>query len=165
MVDIHSQHQTLKLSESAFQYDFLDAGADTWKLRTEYKTCYSDYKLLEKELLSLKEEESKLIQTKDYAEFQLSEFDGVDLENTDIESIENELAAFESSEEIVQVAQSFDHSLYQDEGVVSRLNVLKGQLSTLSPKSNVFAELLERLSSVMVELQMLRRQCKIRLPI
>src|SRR5512133_3175208 len=49
LIDIHSQHQTLMLSDNSFQLNVIDSFAGTAKLKAEYKTAWFAYLKLKKE--------------------------------------------------------------------------------------------------------------------
>ena len=53
LVDIHSQHQTLALSDTSFQFEIIDAMADNYQLLTDYAQLYKQLKKEQKKLEEL----------------------------------------------------------------------------------------------------------------
>ena len=60
LVDIHSQHQTLTLADSAFRFDLLDSfSSDGAKTLSAYREAYSTYSSLKRDLEALTATESQ----------------------------------------------------------------------------------------------------------
>ena len=53
LIDVHSQHQTLELTNNDFQFDILDALAKNQNILSDYRTCLLDYKTTFKDLDTL----------------------------------------------------------------------------------------------------------------
>ena len=59
LVDIHSQHQTLEVTDNDFQFQILDAFVDNETVLTEYKSIYSSYRLNQRLLKKLQDEKAE----------------------------------------------------------------------------------------------------------
>ena len=79
LVDIHSQHDSLLLTDADFQLKLLDEIAQNGELLTKYQTEYSHYNALKRKLNELKEMATKNTAENDYLKFQLDELDKADL--------------------------------------------------------------------------------------
>ena len=54
LIDIHSQHQTLMLSDSSFQLNVIDSFAGNTKLREDYRNLFNNWRKIKKEFDELK---------------------------------------------------------------------------------------------------------------
>ncbi|MBL0097680.1 MAG: AAA family ATPase [Bacteroidetes bacterium] len=79
LLDIHSQHETLLLSDGKFQMHVLDAYAGNENQLEKYKADYKNVKELRKELILLKEAEKQSKADLDYFTFQFDELNSVQL--------------------------------------------------------------------------------------
>ena len=70
LVDIHSQHDSLLLTDADFQLKLLDEIAQNGELLAEYQTEYSHYNALKRKLNELKEMATKNTAENDYLKFQ-----------------------------------------------------------------------------------------------
>ena len=73
LIDIHSQHQTLQLTDNLFQFEVIDALAKNETKLEAYVLALKTYKLLEKELNDLLLLQAKSTETHDYNTFLLEE--------------------------------------------------------------------------------------------
>ena len=100
LVDIHSQHQTLLLSDRHFQLDTLDHFAGNTALREE---CASLWRALQQSKGELKELEQRLARIsadKDYNQAQFSQLEAASLREGELEELEAEQKRLANAEEI-----------------------------------------------------------------
>ena len=100
LVDIHSQHQTLLLSDARFQLDTLDHFAGNSVLRQE---CANLWKQLQQQNRSLSELEQKLARIsadKDYNEAQYRQLESASLRDGELAQLEDEQKQLANAEEI-----------------------------------------------------------------
>ena len=100
LVDIHSQHQTLLLSDARFQLDTLDHFAGNSVLRQE---CANLWKQLQQQNRSLSELEQKLARIsadKDYNEAQYRQLESASLREGELAQLEDEQKQLANAEEI-----------------------------------------------------------------
>ena len=88
LVDIHSQHQTLALSDTSFQFEIIDAMAGNYQLLTDYAQLYKQLKKEQKKLEELIEFQKNAKKEYDYNVHQLKEFKSVTLEPGILEELE-----------------------------------------------------------------------------
>jgi DNA repair protein RecN (Recombination protein N) len=154
LIDIHSQHQTLTLSNSGFQLSVLDAFAGNEKLLKNYRKDFKEFTGLEKKLQSLIEAESASKRDLDYYQFQFNELEEGGLDKVDMESLEAELEMLNNSEHIKSCLGRVTFGLQGgDINILSSLNELKGLLATLTRFGGSIASVSERLNSVYIELK------------
>ncbi len=153
LIDIHSQHQTLELTENDFQLKVVDALAGNSKTLFTYKEYFSKFKEIQRELETLLETQRNAIKEQDYTEFLLKELQETPLQEGILEVLESDYAELVNVETILEQL-SKGHQLLTSEqsGVNSMLLELKNtsaKLATLSPK---YDGLNDRIQSVYVEL-------------
>ncbi|TAL59141.1 MAG: DNA repair protein RecN [Bacteroidetes bacterium] len=154
LIDIHSQHETLTLNESAYQLRVVDAFAGTSEWVAKYVVDHKKYKELDRSLLELTEKEKQSKLDADYWQFQFKEFEETNLQAGEQEEIENELKILNNSEEIKSVLSKC--AKYLDGGdmnIISSIAEVKTLLSGISLLNPAYAELFSRINSSCIELK------------
>lgn len=153
LIDIHSQHQTLTLSDSSFQIALLDALATDSTVLPEYQSAFREYISLKRKLEQLTAEEAQNRKALDYNQFLFDELSQARLDADEQQQLEEESNLLANSESI-KMALSCVQSLLGDENaVISLLNSAKSQLSHSADCLPALNELYERLDSSLIELQ------------
>lgn len=153
LIDIHSQHQTLMLSDNSFQLNLIDSFAGTAKLKSGYKVAYSNYRKLTKEYNLVKEKTDKNKTDMEYYQFQSKQLEEAMLKQGELEELEKEQELLGHAEEI-KLALSGSSNLFSGEGmsILSMLREVKmniGKIRTFLPYSESF---LKRTESSLIEL-------------
>src|SRR4030042_4315957 len=130
LIDIHSQHQTLMLSDNSFQLNIIDSFAGTARLRTEYRTAFYHYRNLRKEYSEAKEKADKNKADLEYYRFQLDQLEGAKLTRGEQEELEKEQEILSHAEEI-KLGLSTASGLFSSE-TGSILQMLREARSALS---------------------------------
>lgn len=153
LMDIHSQHETLQLSNQSFQLDLLDAYAENQKIKDEYAAVWSTFQKVKKAFDSLSSQADTLRQEADYTRFQLDELLKADLSGVNQEELESELSIMEHAEEIKTrfntVLEILNRSEYASR---SSLAEARGHLQNIESYSPNYASLRQRLESMLIEL-------------
>ena len=153
IIDIHSQHQTLELTQNNFQFEVIDSISNNLSIIEEYKSTLDLYNTKLKELEELTQNKDQLIKTLDYNLFLANEIESSSILNESLEKLEEEqknLANFNFiKEELVQSNQLILDEKY---GLIATMNNLKNSLKRLSESSDSFSNIYERFSSVFIEL-------------
>lgn len=123
LIDIHSQHQTLMLSDNSFQLNVIDSFAGTAKLKAEYKAAWSAYLKLKKEYNSVKEKSDRNKADLEYYQFQLNQLQDAKLKKGEQEELEAEQELLGHAEEI-KLALSGSSDLFSGDGL-SILSMLR----------------------------------------
>ncbi|RMZ50897.1 DNA repair protein RecN [Flavobacteriaceae bacterium PRS1] len=153
LIDIHSQHQTLELTNNDFQFQIIDALANNQSSLREYKQKLKEYKETKVKLEKLNNIKAEAIKEHDYNTFLLKELEEANLVIGELESLEIEYETLSNVEEIKE-GLTLSNQLLSDEqvGVLTTLATLKSSLYTLSELSGVYKELYNRINSTLIEL-------------
>ncbi len=154
LIDIHSQHETLLMKETNFQFELVDAFAQTTALFADYKKQYSSLQKLKKQLESLISEEVQAKKDLDYFQFQFNELEETELKAGIVKALEDESETLENAEFIKSgLSKSSLIISGGDENIVSALTSVKQQLQGVSKFGKQFNEFFERINSVIIELK------------
>ncbi len=154
LIDIHSQHQNLELSNQKFQLDLVDVVAGSSSLLGDYRKLFSTYRKAEKELASLIEKAEKEKADLDYFEFQFNQLEEANLQENEQEELESELEKLTHAEEIKTAYSSVVDTLDDEQlSAVQRLKESRRSLEKISEFSKEAAELGRRLESAMLEIR------------
>lgn len=104
LVDIHSQHQTLKIGDRDFQYRMLDLLSDTYGLFLEYRTQYRAWRETLEELEALKDKQAEMNRDREFKQFQLDELMEAGLSMEEEKALEEESELLENAEELLTKA-------------------------------------------------------------
>lgn len=154
LIDIHSQHQNLLLSDTRFQMQVVDALAGNKELLSRYQQAFHQYKQSEKALAELREAVRKSKEEEDYLRFQIESLTEAALQEGEQEELENELETLTHAEDIKSALFKI-HSLLSDDdkGIVL---ALKEGLNTSQQLAKVYArseEISERLQTAYIDLK------------
>lgn len=154
LVDIHSQHQTLALSDTSFQFAIIDAMANDKPLLTEYIQLHHLLKKEQKKLEELIEFQKNAKKEYDYNLHQLKELKSATLEEGILEELEE---SYEEASNIEDIKENVSESLYllNDEniGILNNLRELKRSFSSLTEYKQLYRDLYERIESAFLELE------------
>lgn len=154
LVDIHSQHQTLALSDTSFQFAIIDAMANNKPLLTEYVQLHQLLKKEQRKLEELIEFQKNAKKEYDYNLHQLKELKSATLEEGILEELEE---SYEEASNIEDIKENVSESLYllNDEniGILNNLRELKRSFSSLTEYKQLYRDLYERIESAFLELE------------
>lgn len=154
LVDIHSQHDSLLLTDADFQLKLLDEIAQNGELLSEYQTEYSHYNALKRKLNELKEMATKNTAENDYLKFQLDELDKADLKEGEYADIEQTLSVMENAEEIKTLLVTANRLMDDSENaILGQVNALTSTLQRMKHLLPDTEELAERVENLKVELK------------
>jgi len=154
LVDIHSQHQTLALSDASFQFAIIDTMANNKALLTEYMQLHQLLKKEQKKLEELIEFQKNAKKEYNYNLHQLKELKSATLEEGILEELEE---SYEEASNIEDIKENVSESLYllNDEniGILNNLRELKRSFSSLTEYKQLYRDLYERIESAFLELE------------
>ena len=158
LIDIHSQHETLLLKETNFQFELVDAFAQTTNLFSDYKKQFNALQKLKKQLEELTAQEIQAKKELDYFQFQFNELEEANVKVGEQQQLEEESETLENAEfikgSLVKSSLAINGG---DENIVSALALVKQQLQSVSKFGKQFNELFERINSVSIELKELSK--------
>lgn len=152
LVDVHSQHQTLRLTENDFQMKVVDALAGNAENLEAYGGVLEQYGKAVRELGELEGFQANADKEHDYNSFLLQELESARLKEGLQEELEAEYEQLDNVEQILEQL-SIGHQLLRDEqmGILGSLTQLKRTFHTLAPFGAAYAALDERIQSVLIE--------------
>jgi len=153
LLDIHSQHETLQLTNDDFQFQVIDALAENTSALAQYATNLTSYKNLQSELKALQLQKIEAIKEYDYNAFLLKELEDANLVEGELETLEDEYETLNNIEEISAKLSASHQLLGNDEiGVLHQLTEIKQALSKLSGYTTKYKYLFDRVQSSLIEL-------------
>jgi DNA repair protein RecN (Recombination protein N) len=154
IIDIHSQHQTIRLNDTSFQLAILDSFAHNSELLSNYKQLFREYRHLNRKLAELQLAESKAKTDYDYITFQLNEIEKAELEPDEDKLLEEDLAILTNAEKIQSALAISQSVLYDDEeSVNNKLSEIVHQLSAVSGFSHEIEEYKVRMMNLIPEIR------------
>ena len=142
LIDVHSQHQTLRLTENDFQFKLIDALANNKSRLTAYKELLQNFTKTEKELQALVEFQSSATKEQDYNSFLLTELEAAPLKEGVLEELEVQYEQLNNVELIMEELSKGDQ-LFNDEqaGVLPLMTERRAACSKLAGFGNQYEEL------------------------
>lgn len=154
LVDIHSQHDSLLLTDADFQLKLLDDIAQNTETLALYQEEYGNYNALKRQLNALKDMATKNTAENDYLKFQLDELDKADLKEGEYADIEQTLGVMENAEEIKTLLVTANNLMEDSEtAILGQCNELSSTLSRLKRLLPDTESLQERVETLKVELK------------
>ena len=152
LVDVHSQHQTLRLTDNDFQMKVLDALANNSNNLFGYGVELEKLKEASKQLKELEEFQANADKEHDYNSFLLKELEEAKLKEGMQEELETEYEQLSNVEQIMEQLAA-GHQLLNDEqlGITTRLADLKRAIQQLSEFGPLYKAINERIQSVLIE--------------
>ena len=155
IIDIHSQHQTLTLADSTFRLSLLDTlSAKQSSPIATYRTLYSEYTALKRQLEELTAAEAQNRRDQDYLQFQFDELAAAALVADEQESLEQESQLLAHAEAVREGLATASRAVDDDtdQSVLARLRQAKTALSHIAAYHTAAESLLARLDSSLIEL-------------
>ncbi|MBQ6068636.1 MAG: DNA repair protein RecN [Bacteroidales bacterium] len=152
ILDIHSQYQTLTLTESHFQTQLLDSFSDP-SLLPQYQSLYRQYVGLKHELERLTAQDAENNKVMDYNRFLFDELMAAQLNDDEQQPLEEEAHLLEHTGTIKEALGAFEALCDGDEGALARLIAARGALANVAAYHADIEILHQRLDSCIIELQ------------
>ena len=157
LVDIHSQHQTLLLSDRHFQLKVLDDYAGNMQLRETCAALWQELHAQKSKLVSVEAAIASAARDRDYNDAQLSQLEAANLSEGELASLEEEQRQLANAEEIKSslcgVEELFSPSSGTDmmplDSVLKEMDKMLSKVARYVPEA---AELASRVASCRCEL-------------
>ena len=154
LIDIHSQHRNMVLSDEGFRLDAVDTLAQDEDILNEYRAVYSLLRNKQRELERLKAEAEALRKDEEWLRYQVAEFEAAALKEGELEAAEAELAVLENADQIGEALIMVRNILDAEQiGVLEQLAVAESVISKVSDNYPNGNEIVSRLHSVLQELK------------
>ena len=158
LIDIHSQHQTLLLSDRQFQLDILDHYAGNMTLRQECASAWKGILSMKTELSALEARIARIASDKEYNEAQFRQLEGASLREGELAELEEEQKQLANAEDIKTGLSGVEELFTAASSGGDSMSIdssLKESVKMLSKVGRYIAtasELAERLDSCRLEL-------------
>ena len=152
LIDVHSQHQTLELSEENFQFQIIDSIASNHDLLSQFQLELKKYKSAKTALELKKDALANTLKEKDYTAFLFDELETANLKSGEQEELEK---TYETLNNVEFIKDNLDRLLAianeEQFGVSQSLKEFKSIIQKNSGFSSEFQLLFERCNSVIIE--------------
>ncbi len=155
LVDVHSQHQNLGLTQVDFQLELLDAFCNHPNTLDQYSKAYSGWIQAQKNLQKTQEAWADWKKESDYQTFLFNELEEAKLnEISDLEELESDLAKLENADSILKNLEEVRNLAEADDlGVLENLTSWQKNLEQISGYWKEIQPLLDRTESARLELE------------
>ena len=153
LIDVHSQHQTMQLSDASFQFEILDALAKNTDRIASYKRGFIQLGSLKKELLSLETAQKEANKQYDYNLHLFTELEDAGVKEDEQLGLEEKLEKLNNIEDIkLNLSESLELSVHEEIGLQNVLNTLEFKISKIASFSKEYQELADRITSIKIEM-------------
>ena len=152
LIDVHSQHQTLELSEEDYQFKIIDSIANNQELLIKFQSGFKKHRAAKSTLESKKNEFSAVLKDKDYNEFLYQELVTANLKQVELEELEQQYQTLSNVEFIKENLDKLLSIANEEEfGVLKNLKEFKVALQKNANFSSEYQSLFERTNSIVIE--------------
>ena len=152
LIDVHSQHQTMELSDNSFQFSIVDALAKNQDKIDSYKRGFIKLNQLKRELQGLEAVQKEANQQYDYNLHLFNELEEAKIKVDEPEELEDKLEKLNNIEDIkLNLSEALEISANDEIGLQNLLNSLDHKLSKIATFSKEYQDLSARITSVKIE--------------
>jgi DNA repair protein RecN (Recombination protein N) len=154
LMDIHSQHDTYKLSSLNYQLSLVDVFSGNQEKIKKYQQAFDAYRKVRKKLNDLMAEAESVRKEADYNHFLYEELISANLEPGEQDSLEDELSSLEHAEEIKNVLGEIITMLHNhDFSILDQFSLANKKIESIASYSQRFGVIWNRLNSSYLELK------------
>ena len=162
LIDIHTQHESLILSNDYFFFSLIDNLSEQQNIVKNFSENLLFYKEQSLELEKLNRLNISLKNDYDYNLYILNELLNSKLVLGEQEEIESKLKMLKNSEEIRTSLEQIDSLLYLNESSIeNKIIVLNSIISNISKYSDNYLEIKDRIESILIELDDIKTELNI----
>ncbi len=152
LIDIHSQHESLMVGSSGFQFAVIDSYAGINNKLSGYRKLYGEFRGKERALEQAREAERQARADLDYFQYQFDELEKAGLDQQEYIDLEEELGILKNAEEIGYNLEKSLHMLQEGEqSIMDTLGEVNRLMKPLSRFGKDYEELSGRLESMLIE--------------
>jgi DNA repair protein RecN (Recombination protein N) len=153
LVDVHSQHQTMQLSDNNFQFSVIDSLAKNQDRIASYQRGFQQLNHHKKQLQKLEAIQKEANQQYDYNLHLFNELEEAKLKVDEQEVLEEKLDKLNNIEDIkLNLSEALELSVNEEIGIQNLLSTLENRLEKIAPFSTEYEELSKRISSIKIEM-------------
>jgi DNA repair protein RecN (Recombination protein N) len=154
LMDIHSQHDNLRLGDGAYQLGLADVFTQSKTEFEAYQEAFGIYQKTAKALEKLMHEAAEMKKEADFNKFQLEELSSLQLQAGEQENLESDQELLENAEEIKSKIQEILGQLQDEQfGALRLLSMANQGLQQLTRYAHKFQAYSERFQSMLIELK------------
>ena len=154
LLDIHSQHSNMLLSQPAFQLSILDNIAGNGNLLGRYHDAYHEYREAVRQLDKTRQAIEQLRHNEDYIRFQLNQFHQLQLkpnEDQELEALQSKLSNItEIKEALWTVGNELDS---EENSILERLSTVVQRLEDTERNLNDVEGMADRVRTALIDLK------------
>ena len=152
LIDVHSQHQTLELSEEDFQFKVLDSIANNKENLRTFESTLKQFREANKDADLKRIEFNSLVKENEYNTFIYNELTSANLSRHELEELEQNYNALSNVESIKENLENLLQLANEDSfGLLKNLKDFKATLQKIVIFSKNYESLSERTNSVLIE--------------
>ena len=156
LIDIHSQHQTLRLGDSAFRMSLLDHYAGNAACLDACRKAWNDLQGLRKDLSDVTDRLRRMAAEKDYNEALFARLDAAKLQDGELEELETEQKQLAHAEELKEYLNNCEDILAPADDrapLTAQLKEAEKQAGRAARFIPALEPLVQRLESARLELE------------
>ena len=154
LIDIHSQHSSLMLSEEGFRVGIVDAVAANGAEREAYLVAYKALREAQRTLSELRARLEAALRDKEYVEYQYNQLSALHLRDGELEELEGEQRLLDNVERVTEALGEGGQMLDEEEnGVLARLKKIEGAFHKIVDVYEPAGDIAERVRGALVELK------------
>lgn len=154
LVDIHSQHRNLILSDDKFRIGVVDSIAGCGAQVGEYRKAYDELQAAERELAQLRAEAERNRRDEEWIRFQVEELTVANLREGELARIEAEQSVLANADAIGEAIVASRNALDDEQvGVLLQLKTIEQAMSGVAATYAPAGELFERVHSALLDLK------------
>ena len=137
LIDVHSQHNNLTLLDNNFKYIILDTLSNNEKLVVDYNKEFGALKEIEIEIEKIEKNKLNLDKQSDYNNYLLKEFEGLKLEDLNLNNLKEQVKELDNIEETLTISANIINEINNDEiGVNDKLSFYVREINKISENSS-----------------------------
>lgn len=154
LLDIHSQHSNMLLSNPAFQLSILDSIAGNNELFDQYRSHYQEYRDAVQLLDKTQQDMEQLRHNEDYIRFQLDQLQTMQLKPDEDQLLEAEQAKLSNVTSLKEALWTVENELDGEEnGILERLKGIAQRLDEAEHNLHDVEGMGERVRTALIELK------------
>ena len=156
LINIHGQHDSATLFDEDNHLTFLDAFGDNEQLRAVYTEKYEAVAKLRREIDKMTMDEGEKLRRMETLRYQIAEIEKAELEAGEDEALEERRKILQNAEKLSNGMDTAVECLYggdESDGASGLLAQAEYALARLAKFSDAFAEIHERVSDLMYQVQ------------
>ena len=137
LIDVHSQHNNLTLLDNNFKYIILDSLSNNEMLVVDYNKEFGALKEIEIEIEKIEKNKLNLDKQSDYNNYLLKEFEGLKLEDLNLNNLKEQVKELDNIEETLTISANIINEINNDEiGVNDKLSFYVREINKISENSS-----------------------------